>query len=252
MPSRCTLLRDHLLRTLTAATLAVGLGIVGTIHVSADPRGDRQGASTGTTDPALLALITNDDVFSTTDLTVLFASSSSSANTNGTQHYGPYASSSPDSGTCGNDWATDTFDRHFTVRTNSNGTFTVVEQFKNGSFTTNTGPSPGACDTTDGTPPGTIVAGKTGSMHGYFIIPLPAGTTQTSTSSACVANMPSAPCTTADFINSHFAPACYPAICSVTTYFFHYTAGDQSLVFHEWKNASTDRGGNHGDIASSV
>jgi len=37
----------------------------------------------------------------------------------------------------------------------------------------------------------------------------------------------------------------------VTTFFFHYSAGDQMLVEHEWKNASPDRGGNHGDIRST-
>jgi len=37
----------------------------------------------------------------------------------------------------------------------------------------------------------------------------------------------------------------------VTTYFFHYSAGDQSLAYHEWKKASDDRGGDHGDIANS-
>jgi len=35
----------------------------------------------------------------------------------------------------------------------------------------------------------------------------------------------------------------------VTTFFDHYAARDQSLLFHEWKNASLDRGGNSGDIA---
>jgi hypothetical protein len=35
------------------------------------------------------------------------------------------------------------------------------------------------------------------------------------------------------------------------TCFFHYSAGDQNLLEHEWKNASADRGGNHGDIRSS-
>ena len=86
-----------------------------------------------------------------------------------TQHYGPYASGSPDSGTCGNDWAQDTFNRDFTARSNGDGTYTVVEQFKNGSFVTQTNPSPGACETY--TNHGlTIDPGKTGSMHGYFII----------------------------------------------------------------------------------
>jgi hypothetical protein len=39
--------------------------------------------------------------------------------------------------------------------------------------------------------------------------------------------------------------------CSVSTFFFHYSAGDQALIQHEWKNASSDRGGNSGDIRSA-
>src|SRR6267378_56716 len=108
-----------------------------------------------------LALSPADDLFSAADLSTLL-------DPNGTQHYGPYSSSSPDSGTCGPDWATDTFDRHFTVMLNQ-GTYTVVEQFKNGSFVTISGPSPGTCDNTDGSPAGTVDGGKTGSMQGYFI-----------------------------------------------------------------------------------
>ena len=56
-------------------------------------------------------------------------------------------------------------------------------------------------------------------------------------------------CTTTTFMNTHFT-ACYPFTCTVTTFFFHFSAGDQQLVEHEWKNASADRGGNHGDIRS--
>jgi hypothetical protein len=139
------------------------------------------------------------------------------------------------------------FDRHFTVRHNPDGTFTVVQQFKNGSFVTNMGFSPGACET--GPPQGTVNDGVTGGMHGYFIIPIPFP--QSSTDSSCVADSPSTPCTTAGFINSHFAGCAYPSPpCSVTTFFFHYSAGDQGLVEHEWKNASADRGGNNGDIRS--
>jgi hypothetical protein len=227
-----------------AAATAVVMSLLLAPSVSADPDGNH--FTSGITDPVILALIGNDDVFSLADLTVLL----DPPGPNGTQHYGPYTSTSPDSGSCGNDWATDTFDRDFTVRTNPDGTFTVVQQFKNGSFVTMAGPSPGSCDTTDGSPPGTLAAGKTGSMHGYFIIPLPPGTTQTSTDASCVSGNPSAPCTTTGFINSHFTPACYPATCPVTTFFFHYAAGDQSLVEREWKNASPDRGGNHGDIRS--
>lgn len=220
-----------------AATVAFGGG-----QAAANP--DAISSPAGETSPLILALIGSDDLFATVDLAPLL----NPTGMNRTQHYGPYASGSPDSGTCGNDWAEDTFDRHFTVRSNNDGTYTVVQQFKNGSFVTNGGPSPGSCDTTDGSPPGAVDAGITGSMHGYFIISVTGA--QTSSDPSCVAGMPSAPCTTAGFMESHFA-CVYQATCSVTTYFDHYSAGDQGLAEHEWKNASDDRGGNHGDIRSA-
>ena len=126
----------------------------------------------------------------------------------------------------------------------------MVEQFKNGSFATMAGASPGACDSSDGYGPGSIAAGHTGSMHGYFII---SGVgMQTSTDAHCDAVARSNDdCTTATFVNTHFTP-CYPFTCTVTTFFDHYSAGDQGLAVREWKNASCDRGGNHGDIADLV
>ena len=167
-----------------------------------------------------------------------------------TTYYGPFASGSPDSGTCGNDWATDTFNRHFTVFQDRNdGSLLVVEQFKDGSFVTTSGFSPGACQT--GPAAGTVAGGVTGSLHGYFVVPLPSGTFQSSFDSSCVAGSPSIPCTTTGFINSHFSPSCYPTTCHVTAFFFHYTAAGQGLIINEWKNASSDRGGNHGDIRSA-
>jgi len=139
---------------------------------------------------------------------------------------------------------------HFTMFTHPSG-ITVVEQFKDGSFVTMTGPSPGSCDPAN--TPGTVNGGITGTMQGYFVIPLPPGETQTSFDSHCngVA-MTDAGCDTTTFINTHFSPSCYPALCRVSTFFFHYAAGDQSLVINEWKNASPDRGGNHGDIRANT
>ena len=238
-------MRRSFLVFLSVLALALGSSTV----AFADPEGVQPA---GVTAPGLLALITDDDVFSTADLSVLLAPAAPGIGGNGTQHYGPYAAESPDSGTCGPTWATDFFDRHFTVRANSTGGFTVVQQFKSGSFETTevppTNPSPGSCDTTDGSPPGTVDAGVTGSMHGYFIINDVGG--QTSDSPFCDAvAMSNDDCTTTTFINTHFTP-CYPAICQVGTFFFHYSAGDQGLIEHEWKNASDDRGGNHGDIRS--
>src|SRR5438128_5837634 len=152
------------------------------------------------TAPSLITLIntTGDDVFATTDLTTLLDPTG-----NGTQHYGPYSSTSPDSGTCGNDWANDTFDRHFTVRRKPDGTFLVVEQFKDGSFVTSAGPSPGGCQTSFPVTQGLVNAGVTGSLDGYFIIP--GVTMQTSTDPHCNATtMTNMNCDTTTFINTHF------------------------------------------------
>ena len=230
-----------MMRPLVVIALASLLLLASGELASADP-GDNT-FSGGASAPGILALIGNDDVFSVTDLSVALAAPLSMGGSGRTQHYGPFASGSPDSGTCGNDWAQDTFDRHFTVRPNGDGTFTIVEQFKNGEFVTVAGLSPGACDVTDGTPPGTIRAGVSGDMHGYLVWTVTG--TQTSQDPSCVAGMPNAPCTGADFVATHFAGVSG----DVTTFFFHYSAGDQGLVEHEWKNASSDRGGNHGDIA---
>ena len=211
--------------------------VLGAGQAAASPDGNQ--SASGVTNPALTALITNDDLFSVMDLTTLL----DPPGPNGTQHYGPYASGSPDSGTCGN-WADDLYDQHFTVRPDGVGTFTVVAQYKRGSFTTRAGPSPGSCDTTDGSPPGTVDGGVIGDMHGYLIITVTG--TQTSTDPSCIAGSPNAQCTTTGFIISHFTGS-----ASTGTFFFHYSAGDQGLVEHEWKNASADRGGNHGDIRSA-
>jgi hypothetical protein len=236
-------------RSLLVSLTVLALALATPATALADPEDVEPG---GLTDPGLLALITDDDLFSTADLSLLLAPTASMGMGNGTQHYGPYPAESPDSGTCGPTWATDFFDRHFTVRASSTGGFTVVQQFKKGTFETTemppTNPSPGTCDTMDGSPPGTVDAGVTGSMHGYFIITNVGA--QTSDSEFCDANlMTNADCTTTTFINTHFTP-CYPVTCQVGTFFFHYSAGDQGLVEHEWKNASDDRGGNHGDIRS--
>ena len=40
----------------------------------------------------------------------------------GNQHFGPFAGASGDSGTCGPDWALDTFTRNFFVHQNADGT----------------------------------------------------------------------------------------------------------------------------------
>jgi hypothetical protein len=167
----------------------------------------------------------------------------------GVQHFGPFAGASPDSGTCGPDWAADRFTRNFGVDQDADGTFRVVEFFSDGTFVT-TGPqSPGACES--GSNHGsTVLPGITGHFGGF----LNGAITGTTVYNPQGCNTPGACNTTSGFVRAVFgAGAQYgcvsgPGACS---FFFGYGSRDQRLIFHHWINASPDLGGNRGDIASA-
>ena len=98
------------------------------------------------------------------------------------------------------------------------------------------GPSAGGCETNPG---GTVGAGITGKMHGSFTMVVTGGTYN-----------PDATCetgceTTAGFVSTIFGSG---ATYDVPSFIFHYSAGK----FGEWKNASADYGGNHGDITGTL
>jgi hypothetical protein len=228
-----------MLRRLSALAFLVAVLTFGVAQANAAPKGEPQALAAA----GLLV----DPLVEEAQIDALSTSTSTSS---GTEHFGPIPSSSPDSGTCGNDWAQDTFDRVFTIHDNRDGTFTVYEQFKNGTFVTATSPdpSPGACDMTDGYGPGTLpLMPAFGTMHGYLVITV-IGTRNPAASCSDAGN----PCgTTTGAITHLFLPG---ATFTIGTYFFHYAGYDgsnQALVVHEWKNASCDRGGNHGDIAGT-
>ncbi len=163
-----------------------------------------------------------------------------------TQHFGPFASTGGDGGTCGNIWATDTDNRDFTVKDNRDGTFTVQEEFKDGTFVTIAGQSPGSCET--GNHHGsTVLAGITGRFHGEEEGVVTGGAYNPNGCSAT----PAACTTTSGFIKATFGMT---ATFSGTTYAFHYAAGDQGLIYHEWKESfkkgdTTEQ--DSGDIASA-
>ena len=175
-----------------------------------------------------------------------------SASAKSDYHMGPYNSTSPDNGSCGQQWAVDTFQRDFNVHDNGNGTFRVREEFKNGSFTT-TGPvSPGACET--GSNHGSAVsAGVNGTMQGFL-----QGTVTSSTFNPNGCSAVGADCTTTQgFLLAVFGasgPGTFTcnfgyAGCDFN---FEYTAGDQGLLYHHWQD--TEQGGTEvfrGDIASA-
>jgi hypothetical protein len=161
-----------------------------------------------------------------------------------TVRYGPINSGSTDSGTCGPDWATDTYKRVFDVSPtrNTDGTYNVTESFIAGRFVTMVGSSPGACETPE-TASGMIRAGVTGTFNGTFTIIVSGGTFD-----------PSATCdatscgTTIDFVHTVYGSE---ATRDIPTFEFVYHANGPGLMSREWRNASLDLGGNSGDIRSS-
>jgi hypothetical protein len=161
----------------------------------------------------------------------------------GSVHYGPISSGTADSGTCGNNWANDTYMRVFDAGTspNADGTYNATETFISARFVTVAGPSPDACDPT-GVKGSTIADGVTGTFTGNFMIVVSHGTFN-----------PNATCdtgcdTTAGFVATVYGPA---ATYDIPSFGFTYHANGPGLVQREWHNASADQGGNGGDIRSS-
>ena len=174
-------------------------------------------------------------------IALLPTTAAASEGSNG-KFFGPYSSGSGDSGTCGPDWANDTYKREFFVQ-QSSGTWHVTEAFLDGHFVTLLGASPGACETNN--PHGLLIAAdKKGNFGGFET-----GTVSGGTYNPSGCNAP-ADCssTTTAFIHAVFGPA---AVYNVTTFYFDYRARDQGLVYRHWVNASNDLGGNRGDIATS-
>lgn len=201
-------------------------------------------------DAFTLAVDTNDDVFSTADL-------SATVTDPGTYHSPGFPSTTTDSGTCGPDWATDQVTRYFTVRQVGANTWTVYEQFKDGTFTAPLVPnttefSPANCGSLDG---GMITGPTTGSFHGYEVIDVTAGSFDPTAGDNGCPPPPDGCSSTAQWIGSAFTGATF----TVPAFFFNYVAPSQGLAVNQWKNASCNiallsqnRGGNQGDIATTV
>jgi hypothetical protein len=166
----------------------------------------------------------------------------------GTQHFGPFASTSPDGGSCGAPWATDTFDRSFSVHDNGDGTFKVTEEFTDGTFVT-TGPvSPGACETSNhhGS---TVAAGVMGNLRGFL-----SGTVSSTTFNPAGCGGGGQCSTLLGFIGAVFGPAatftCLSGFAGCD-FNFEYDSSDRSLAFHHWQDKSSPSGEQFtGDIAN--
>ncbi len=173
----------------------------------------------------------------------------------GTFRDGPYAATTPDSGSCGNNWAIDLFSRQFVIHPqNQDGTWTVVENFKSGRFITlgdgETGraASPGQCDPDNGTNTHMLRSGVVGTFSGSFTITIDSGFLYTankgcnSTEGASGASTDDG-CTTKAWVDLAFPGFSYSS-ANVTAY---------NLTYHalgiEWVDANT---GDTGDIFTSL
>jgi hypothetical protein len=155
----------------------------------------------------------------------------------------------PDSGTCGNVWATDTSTRKWTVKKNNDGTFRVGRQDK-GTFVTIAGKSPGACDTT-GKHGANVNVGINGKFHGYLRGTVSNGNFNPAAicAAACVGD-------TAVFISTVFGAGA-KFTCSAgyagCKFNFEYSSPNKTLKFRHWQDRGTNGVDEHfvGDIANS-
>ena len=156
------------------------------------------------------------------------------------KHFGPFKSSSTDSGTCGNDWANDTFKREFFVHQTALGTWRVTEAYIDGHYETS------------GSEPRCVTAlSLNGDSRGWqkevggFLF----GTVTGGRRSAQGLQGRDGGLQHDRRFHRGRVRDCRGI--NVTSFFFSYKAHDTGLINRLWVNASDDQGGNRGDIATS-
>lgn len=156
-----------------------------------------------------------------------------------TQNFTFTGQGSGDSGTCGPDWANDTYTRVFKVypEQNVDGSYRVVEYFTNGHFVTIQGPSPESCEALTSN---TVSANVNGNFHGNEVIKVVGGTFSSSAAAAW-----SGVGGTDGFVVAAFGVA--PDTKIVSDFWFKYHTGNVAACSKTWVNAAT---GNAGDIAT--
>jgi len=170
------------------------------------------------------------------------AAAAASPNSNGTDHYS-FVGGSPDGGSCGNEWANDSYTLDISVRRTGAGTFAMTTMYKNGSFVTNAGASPGACSTVNhhGS---VLAAGVVGNLQGWLDETITSGTYNPNGCNAVTT------CTTRTGVLAALFPG---GTESNFTYNFEYSSNDKSLSYRHWQDKSDNQGNDkfEGDIANS-
>jgi hypothetical protein len=164
---------------------------------------------------------------------------------NGTDHIGPFPSGIvADTGSCGNNWANDTFNVSLTVHNNGDGTFHVTIYQTDGTFTTIGQTSPGACEST-GHHGSSVQPGILGHLHGIVT-----GSVTSSQYNPNACNGNPSPCDFTSFFGLIFGNS---ASDTITLFLVNYQSSDPSLQYHHWVNIITNNGNNVqliGDIAN--
>jgi hypothetical protein len=152
--------------------------------------------------------------------------------------FGPYALVDNDNGSCANPWAVDTETRTFSVHRNADGSYTVLRRDR-GTFLTNAGQSPGACETTKHHGH-TVIAGIHGKFHGYLVGKVTGGTFNPN--ATCPADCGVTTTWIATFFGQSASFSCFTD--SKTCRFdFEYTAAKhQKLKYRHWFDKGTGAG----------
>ena len=152
--------------------------------------------------------------------------------------FGPYAVVTDDHGSCGNAWAVDTEKRTFTVHKNHDGSYTLLRRDR-GTFLTNAGQSPGACETTKHHG-ATVVAGVKGRFHGYLRGKVTGGTFDPN--ATCPADCGFTDVWIATFFGPSATFSCFDN-SKACRFDFEYSAlKHQSLKFRHWYDKGTGAG----------
>jgi hypothetical protein len=155
----------------------------------------------------------------------------------------------PDSGTCGNDWATDVYDATYQVEPQVDGSYTIVKIVR-GTFTTIAGDSPASCGAGNHDQ---VSGGRVGTFYGSetWTVASP-GSSQSADfdpfarcGSACSPNTAGTSNSSDQAQNQAFLNAFFPSATAPqfdTNYDFVYTYGNQ-----KWTDSNTPEN-NQGDI----
>jgi hypothetical protein len=164
---------------------------------------------------------------------------------------GPYDVVTDDHGSCGNAWAVDTEKRSFRVKRNADGSYRLT-RVDRGTFVTNAGQSPGACETKR--PHGsTVAAGVHGRFFGYLRGRITGGTFDPN--ATCPADCGFTDVWIATFFGPSATFSCFEnsRACSFS---YQYHARGQGLKYHHWYDKGKGAGTFlherfHGDIANA-